>query len=445
METFAQKLYDTLLELKIVDDNKLRATFEECKRSNTSFQEYLISHDLISDEDLGRIMAGLFNLPFIELKSIQIPLGGINIIPEEFAKLNKMIVFEISPDQVKVAVTNLEQDPVLLQNIGQKAQKKVVVYYATERDFEKALTVYKHDLQVSFDELIKKEINEIGEKGISEAPIENIVNLLMEYAYDNRASDIHIEPENDKSVVRFRVDGVLKEVLRLNPSIHEQVISRIKFLSKLRTDEHMNAQDGKIQIKIEDEDLDIRVSIVPIIHGEKCVMRLLSSRYTQFGLADLGMSEADLKKVMDAADNPYGMVLATGPTGCGKTTTIYSILKILNTKDKNIATIEDPVEYSVEGINQIQVNSKTNLTFPEGLRSILRQDPNIIFVGEIRDNETADIAINSAMTGHLVLSTLHTNDAATTLPRLIDMKVEPFFGCILCICNYCPKVTEENL
>ncbi|OGH16615.1 MAG: type II secretion system protein GspE, partial [Candidatus Levybacteria bacterium RIFCSPHIGHO2_02_FULL_37_11] len=240
------------------------------------------------------------------------------------------------------------------------------------------------------------------------------------------ASDIHIEPEKDGSIVRFRIDGILQEVLHFTPEIDQQVIARIKFLSKLRTDEHLSAQDGKIQTKIENEDLDIRISIVPIVHGEKCVMRLLSARYRQFGLADLGMRDTDLKKVMNASSKPYGMILSTGPTGCGKTTTMYAILKILNTKERNIATIEDPIEYEITGLNQIQVNPKTNLTFAEGLRSILRQDPNIIYVGEIRDDETADIAVNSAMTGHLVLSTLHTNDAATALPRLLDMNIEPF-------------------
>src|SRR5205085_9270413 len=202
--------------------------------------------------------------------------------------------------------------------------------------------------------------------------------------------------------------------------------ARIKVLSRLRTDEHLSPQDGKMRMKLVEEDLDIRVSILPMINGEKAVLRLLASHYRQFSLVDLGMNEVDLKKVHKAFTKSYGMVLSTGPTGSGKTTSIYAILKILNTRDKNITTIEDPVEYRMKGVNQIQVNTKTNLTFASGLRSILRQDPNIIFVGEIRDNETAGIAVNAALTGHLVLSTLHTNDAVTALPRLIDMKVEPF-------------------
>ena len=214
--------------------------------------------------------------------------------------------------------------------------------------------------------------------------------------------------------------------MRLPIALHNQVVTRIKVAAKLRTDEHLSAQDGKMQVELSTEELDIRVSIVPVIYGEKVVTRLLSSRSRQFGLTDLGMSEGDLAKVRKGFLKPYGMVLSTGPTGSGKTTSIYSILKILNTKEVNIATIEDPVEYDIEGVNQIQVNPKTNLTFSSGLRAILRQDPNIIFVGEIRDEETADIAVNSAMTGHLVLSTLHTKDAGSSLPRLMDMGIEHF-------------------
>ena len=260
----------------------------------------------------------------------------------------------------------------------------------------------------------------------TEVPVSKIVDTLVQYAYQNKASDIHIEPKDNASTIRFRIDGVLHEVLSIPLELHEKITSRIKVMSKLRTDEHMSAQDGKLNVALQMENLDIRVSIVPIVKGEKIVLRLLSSNSRQFSLQDLGMDEEDLQKVQKAYKRPNGMVLATGPTGSGKTTTIYSILKIINSKEVNIATIEDPVEYDIEGINQIQVNPKTNLTFSSGLRAILRQDPDVIFVGEIRDQDTAGIAVNSAMTGHLVLSTLHTNDAVTTLPRLTDMGIEPF-------------------
>lgn len=426
MESFAQSLFDVLKELAIIDEKKLRKIFQESQDSNSSFQENLLTHDLISDEDLGKTIAELFKTPFINLSKVQIPTSLLSLIPESYARTHTVIPFEETNTEIKIAMVTPIQNSLIKQLIEQKAHKKISIYYCTLRDFEKSLKVFKQNLQQSYDEMLNKQVADIEKGAHPDAPIERIVDILIEYAYDNGASDIHIEPEKDKSIVRFRTDGIMQEVLHFTHTIHEQIIARIKFLAKLRTDEHLSAQDGKIQTRIENEDLDIRISIIPIVHGEKSVLRLLSARYREFGLSDLGMSNSDLKKVMSACKKSYGMILSTGPTGSGKTTSMYAILKILNTKERNIATIEDPVEYEIEGLNQIQVNPKTNLTFAEGLRSILRQDPNIIYVGEIRDDETADIAINSAMTGHLVLSTLHTNDAATALPRLLDMKIEPF-------------------
>lgn len=258
-------------------------------------------------------------------------------------------------------------------------------------------------------------------------PIIGLVDKLIEHAHDARASDIHIDPAPDVVRVRFRVDGVMAEKYTFEKKIHNEVISRIKILSGLRTDEHQAAQDGRFRsTTIENHPIDIRVSIAPTYYGENAVLRLLSDHAEEFNLETLGFSAADKKKVERAIGRPHGMILATGPTGSGKTTTLYSILKILNTPDVSIVTIEDPIEYAVTGIEQIQVNPRTGLTFANGLRSILRQDPNIIMVGEIRDSETASIAVNTALTGHLLLSTLHTNDAATTVARLLDMGVEPF-------------------
>lgn len=258
-----------------------------------------------------------------------------------------------------------------------------------------------------------------------------LVEGIMGYAYLTRASDIHIDPADEKLDIRFRIDGVLYDVFTLPKEIQPEVITRIKVLAGLRTDEHQAAQDGRIKFTVEKTkantiEFDIRVSIVPTYYGENAVMRLLVEQGQAFTLENLGFNERDLKVVSNAIKKPYGMILATGPTGSGKTTTLYTILKILNKPEVSIITIEDPIEYSLEGVDQIQVNSQTGLTFATGLRSILRQDPNIVMVGEIRDEETAGIAINAALTGHLLLSTLHTNDAATTLPRLLDMSVEPF-------------------
>lgn len=255
-----------------------------------------------------------------------------------------------------------------------------------------------------------------------------IVDHLVESAFRNKASDIHIDPRSDDLRVRFRIDGVLQESFVLPKSIHNEIISRIKVLSKLRTDEHQSTQDGRFRHEFPDskEYIDLRVSIAPTYHGENVVLRILSDNAEQFSLDSLGFSEPDQKKIKSAIKKTNGMVLVTGPTGSGKTTTLYTIIKMLNSPGRSIVTIEDPIEYAIGDIEQIQVNPKSGLTFANGLRSILRQDPNIIMVGEIRDSETAGIAVNTALTGHLLLSTLHTNDAPTTLPRLLDMGIEEY-------------------
>ena len=263
-------------------------------------------------------------------------------------------------------------------------------------------------------------------KPAEEISIIYLVNGLVEQAFRARASDIHIDPAEAKVDIRFRVDGVLHDAYVLPKAIQSEVTTRIKVLSGLRTDEHQAAQDGRFRIVADGTNVDVRVSITPTYYGENAVLRLLSTQAENYTLEGLGFTGLSLDRVKRNIRKPYGMILATGPTGSGKTTTLYTILKNLNTREVSIITIEDPVEYAIDGIEQIQVNTRTGLTFANGLRSILRQDPNIIMVGEIRDEETAGIAVNAALTGHLVLSTLHTNDAATTLPRLLDMDIEPF-------------------
>lgn len=422
---FDQKLYENLKELNIIDPALLEETLKIARERQEQLSRILLAKDLISDEDLGKIVADLISVPFVRLSQTSIADEVLRIVPEVVSRSEKIIAFAKDKDGLKLAMNDPENREIV-SFIEKKSGDKVKVYFATERDIEDALRLYKKELQKTFDELLAEQVEVAKGEAAIEAPVAKIVDLLVEYAYENKASDIHIEPKEEESLVRFRIDGILHDVLRLPGNLHDQVVTRVKVLSRLRTDEHLSAQDGKMQHKMKVEDLDIRVSIVPIVEGEKCVLRLLSSRSRRFSLSELGIGKLDLEKVRGAFNKPYGMILATGPTGSGKTTTIYAILKVLNTREKNIATIEDPVEYDIEGINQIQVNQKTNLTFAHGLRSILRQDPDIIFVGEIRDEETAGIAVNSALTGHLVLSTLHTNDAATTLPRLIDMKVEPY-------------------
>lgn len=408
-----------------LDQTRLSSAVEFAKSANVPLSAALVEKGVLTDEQLGALVAGYYKVPYVELSKISIPEEIFHIVPEKIARKQKAIAFARDSLGVQVALSDPANLP-FIEMVAKKTGQKVVVHYATDRDIENTLQVYKKVLQKTIDILLKEDIKKATTSIYDDLPIAKIVDVLIDAAYQDKASDIHIEPEEKNSLIRFRIDGVLHEVLRVPKVLHDRIMTRIKVLSGLRTDEHMSAQDGKMRMALEEENLDIRVSIIPIAEGEKAVLRLLSSRSREYTLVDLGMNEADLKKVDAAYNKSYGMILSTGPTGSGKTTSIYAIVKILNTREKNITTIEDPVEYRIRGANQVQVNAKTNLTFANGLRSILRQDPNIIFVGEIRDSETAGIAVNAALTGHLVLSTLHTNDAATAIPRLTDMKVEPF-------------------
>ena len=418
-------LYNTLRELNVIPARELESAYKESQKSANPLGQILIQKELIADENLGKVIADNLKLPFVSLAKAQITQDVLRIVPEIIARRDKIIAFERGDDGLKVAMAN-PKDEQIIKSLAKKTGDPIVPYYATEQDIENTIHLYQKEMQSTFNNLLNQQVEKAKIMVAKEVPVAKIVDLLVEYAYENKASDIHIEPNETESLIRFRIDGILHDVLKLPHDLHAQLVSRIKVLSKLRIDEHLSAQDGKMQEKLPQEKLDIRVSIVPIVEGEKVVLRLLSSHSRQFALSDLGMFNYDVAKVKNGFTKPYGMVLSTGPTGSGKTTTIYAILKIINTRDKNIDTIEDPVEYDIAGINQIQVNPKTNLTFADGLKSILRQDPDVIFVGEIRDKETAGISTNAAMTGHLVLSTLHTNNAATALPRLIDMGVEPF-------------------
>ena len=427
MKLSTEKLKEILVKPGFITETDFTSAQKEAEDKNEPVGEVLIEKELIADEHLGKLIAEGLGYNFVNLRKEAISEKIIKIVPELVAKNQKIIVFDKTKEGLKVAMadpSNFE----MVDWLERKTGEKIIPYYATLRDIRGALKHYQKELKKTFEEIIKEQakLAKIGKIKAEDIPIIKIVDILIEYAYENRASDIHIEPLEIETKVRFRIDGVLHNVLTLPKSIHGLIVTRIKVLAKLRTDEHFAAQDGKFVEKFEQEKFDIRVSIVPVTEGENIVMRLLSERARRFTLERLGLSGKDLKKVKSAIKKPYGMILATGPTGCGKTTTLYVILKILNKPEVHIATIEDPVEYDVAGVSQIQVNPKTGLVFAKGLRSIVRQDPDIIMIGEIRDNETAAIAINSAMTGHLVLSTMHANTAATNLPRLMDMGIEPF-------------------
>jgi len=390
------------------------------KEAGQPLDKMLIERGLIKDEEMGKLIAKAAGYPFIKLKRAivdEITPQLLAFIPESVAQTQRAIVFAEEEGVLKIATT----DPgnyTFLNLLKKKTGKQIRAFYATDFDIDQALKKYKGDITKEVEKLIEG-LKKDPKK--SEENIVMLVDLLIDYGYTTLASDIHIEPLSRISIVRYRMGGTLYKVVEFPKEFHIRVVSRIKILSRLRTDERARAQDGRFEQEIRGAKIDFRVSIMPTTEGENVVIRILMQRGRRFELPDLGLLESDFKKVKTHAEKPYGMILAVGPTGCGKTTTLYALIQLINKPDVNIMTIEDPVEYSIERVRQIQVNPIKDITFPKGLRSIVRQDPNIIMVGEIRDKETVDIAINSAMTGHLVLSTMHANDAPTTFARFLEM------------------------
>lgn len=425
MEISTEKLKELLVSPGLVSEPDFNIATAEAEAQKINLSDVLVDKDFIKDKQLGQIIAEGFGFKFVDLSQEKIDENILGLIPELVARSKEIIPFAKTSEGIKVGMTNpddLETRHLIEKRVGQN----IIPFFVTKKALYEALYQYKESIIEAFQSKLKQlEDVTLSREERDEMTVE-VVDMLIQYGYDNKASDVHIEPYEDKIVMRFRIDGVMHDVLEMPKSLSDFIITRIKILSGMRTDEHRAAQDGKFQFNTKEENIDVRVSVVPITEGENIVMRLLSSKSRSFSLSSLGLLDTDLVKVEKAAKKPHGMILVTGPTGSGKTTTIYAVMKILNKRDVHISTIEDPVEYDIEGISQIQVNEKTNLTFSNGLRAIVRQDPDIIMVGEIRDEETANIAVNSAMTGHLVLSTLHANNTATTIPRLIDMKVEPF-------------------
>lgn len=453
------KIHSIISKVGLVEKEILDASLKTAQEKKEDFVTFLIKQNLIKAEEIGQLIANNLHVRFVNLAKEQIKIEVLKLVPEIVARKQKIIAFRRDEEGLKVAMNN-PFDYDMVKMLEKKVGDQVIPYYATDYDIKNAFGLYRKAVQQEYATQIQEHAVRAQGSQAEDISVVSLVDDLFNYAYTNHASDIHIEPTEEEIKIRFRIDGILHDVLFLPKNILNLIVTRLKILAKLRTDETRSAQDGKIVTKVEGDKVDIRVSIVPITKGEKVVMRLLAAKGQEFTLEDLGMNTRDLDIVSRAISRPYGMILVTGPTGSGKTTTLYALIKIVNKRDVNICTIEDPVEYELEGVNQIQVNPKTNLTFAEGLRSLLRQDPDIMMVGEIRDEETADIAVNSAMTGHLVLSTLHTNDAATALPRLLDMGVEPFLAastvnvliaqrlvrhiCLKCIASYTLSETEIN-
>jgi type IV pilus assembly protein PilB len=425
MQDYLPLLTDFLLQANFLTAEQIKNAQEEAKTLNRTFEEILVEKELLKDEELGQIIGDIQGWNYVNLRKEEINEQLLKQVPEEFARGQQLIVLSQNDKGIKVAMNNPDDSPTfhLLQK---KLRAPILPYFATRGDLLASFKFYRQEIKNKFDELIQAYAKESVLSSGQDSAIIKITDSLLSYGYEKKASDIHIEPQAEYTSVRFRIDGVMHEIVTLPKKVHDLVIMRMKIMAKLRTDEHQTPQDGKIAFRFQNEPVDIRVSIVPTTKGENAVLRLLAEKTQHFVLEELGLSGKNYTILKNNIQKPWGMILATGPTGSGKTTSLYAILKILNTRDVHIATIEDPVEFNNEGITQIQVNPQAKLTFASGLRSLLRQDPNIVMVGEIRDEETAEIAVNAAMTGHLVLSTLHTNDAPTTLPRLLDMGIEPF-------------------
>lgn len=424
-----EELKNILVSKNIIEESTWSEIEKEAQKVNISPMNLMISRRFIDKDYLARLISEYLGVGRANLKGISIPASILKYIPEQIAITRKLIPVQESEEQLFVAMAN-PRDQETLSLLSNITNKKIVPLFALEDEIQRALANYQALYREKYQELLNKEISETlktvtteEERALSSV---RLVDNLLNYAMGLNASDIHIEVFNDYSLVRFRIDGVLREIMKLPKNLHPSIIARIKVLSRLQLDEHFRPQDGRFRTKLGDFEFDIRVSIVPTMYGEKAVLRLLAAHFRPTSLVELGMDE-EMQKLMERSmTKTYGMILSTGPTGSGKTTTLYTILQLLNRPEVNICTIEDPIEYELERINQIQVNPVVNLTFASGLRSLLRQDPNIIMVGEIRDFETADIAVQAALTGHLILSTLHTNDAPTAIPRLIDLGVPPY-------------------
>ena len=442
-------------KLKKEDFDRISA---EILGSSVGAEELLIKHNLVSEAVICQAKAEILKIPYVDVSATSIAPEALNLLPEAVA--DKYLVLPFAFDKEKQTLSIVMANPIDLQAlefIEKKTGMRLQPFLGETSKLTKQIKErYAQSLSSEVTEALKETtsaqskkmtVDELSDGVIREAPIAKIVSTILEFAIKVRASDVHIEPLEEKTRVRYRIDGILYEKLILPRSVHDSVISRIKILSHMKIDEKRIPQDGRFNFRTGDEEVDLRVSSLPSVHGEKIVMRLLSKAMHVPELTELGLRGRALTNLQAAIRVPHGIVLVTGPTGSGKTTTLYSLLNMINTPRVNIMTLEDPVEYQIGGITQVQTNPQAGLTFSSGLRSFLRQDPNIIMVGEIRDKETAELAIQASLTGHLVFSTLHTNSASGALPRLLDMEMEPFLlaSSMTCIVGQriCRKVCES--
>ncbi|MFH1783781.1 MAG: type IV-A pilus assembly ATPase PilB [bacterium] len=431
-----KKLGEMLIEAGLASESQIKEALKVQQETGERLGKILVKQSIITEDHLVSLLSDQLGIPRVNLSDYLIDTGIIDLVPEELARRYYLIPLFKVGDVLTVAMSD-PSNVFALDEVGFKANCAVEPILATEGDIIKAIDQY-YGVVGNIDDVIKSIDTKglgLGDKNIEakrlqgiagEAPVVKLVNLIIMQAIRDGASDIHIEPEEDILRTRFRIDGILREATSTPKELQSAIVSRIKIMSELDIAERRVPQDGRFQIKVENRSIDLRVSTFPTVHGENVVMRILDTASVLLGVEQLGFSANIQERFEEVIRKPYGIVLVTGPTGSGKTTTLYAALNAINTIDKNIITVEDPVEYRLKLIRQCQINPKAGLTFATGLRSILRQDPDVIMVGEIRDLETAEIAIQSALTGHLVFSTLHTNDAASTVTRLMDMGVEPF-------------------
>ncbi|MEO6109663.1 MAG: GspE/PulE family protein [Candidatus Saccharimonadales bacterium] len=433
------RISDTIMETllgraSLATPEQVSALKQEAARLKRPLQDLVLEQQVADEKTLVQVFSDYSDIPYIELDPNSIPSDVLNLIPERVARQYNAVLFKVDPDGVHHLAMEDPDDVQAVNFIQKEIGSNAKIYIATKDNILTALERYRGDVNKELNDVIDVQREEsedksqqVSEQDIAEdSPIAQTVNLLLEYAIRSHASDIHIEPREDFVQIRYRVDGILKEVNRLPRNVLGALISRIKILANLKIDERRVPQDGRFKIKIGGRQYALRVSSLPIADGEKIAMRILDESNQAVTLEDLGFWGRALVDVRREMSEPNGIVLMTGPTGSGKSTSLFSILSILNKPNVNISTVEDPVEYKIAGVNQTQTNVKAGMTFANGLRALLRQDPNIIMIGEIRDGETANLAIQAALTGHMVFSTLHTNNAATTLPRLLDMGIEPF-------------------
>lgn len=466
LTTIDTTLSDFLSRENMLTVQQVAQLVQHSRETGQPFEEVVEQSHLISEEDLTAARAKLFNVPFVDLIGKEVPREVLSLIPPELAQNYRMVAYEKKGDEVSVAMVDPGNFKALeaLEFLARKNRLRLSYAIATPSGLKYVLRQYDNLTREVQEALERAKVDErldvgkidIEEEGFEEivktAPVSKMVSVILRHAVEGKASDVHIEPVGMETRVRYRIDGILHTSLVLPRNVHTALVARIKVLSNLKIDETRIPQDGRFRTTIEGHDIDYRVSTLPLITNEKVVMRILDTTATVLDLGELGFAGQNRIAMEEGIKKSHGMLLITGPTGSGKTTTLYGLLQILNEDGVNIVTLEDPVEYFMKGINQSQINPDIGMTFASGLRSILRQDPDIIMVGEIRDTETAGLGVHAALTGHIVLSTLHTNDAFGAIPRLIDMRIEPFLiasslnivmaqRLVRRVCQYCKVLT----